>query len=80
MLVYLTGGILFLSCTIVSYYTGKIDEEKDNKPPEEILDNGIIRIPYRAEDITFSMLNNPNDPNYIGHLFKSSKKGAEYNL
>ncbi len=66
----------------------KIERLDNNQDNNEIKNNGIDHnnpyyigiIPYRAEDITFSMLNNPDDPKYIGHLFKSEKKGAEYNL
>ena len=45
--------------------------------------NYIGIIPYRAEDITESMLNNPSDPDYIGHLFEEYRKkydGSQFNL
>jgi hypothetical protein len=88
MFVYITGGILLISCTIVSLYSSRNNIEKkdnnqdnneDNKSKQS-LNNGVIQIPYNAEDITFSMCNNPNDPNYIGHLLYSEKKGSQYNL
>ena len=84
MFVYITGGIFLISYTIVSLYSSrnnieKKDNNEDNKSIQS-LNNGVIQIPYREEDITFSMCNNPNDPKYIGHLLYSEKKGAEYNL
>ena len=82
MFAYLTGSLIFISCTILSFYTGKANEDKDYIDENRITKNpnNVIQIPYSAEDITFSMLNNPNNPLFIGHLFKSEKNGAEYNL
>ena len=82
----LAGGVCFTGCIILATYnrlvgfnkTSELNEEKCNKTREN---NGkIVRIPYPVEEITESMLNNPNDPKYIGHLFNFGKGGAEYNL
>jgi len=65
----------------------RLDNIQDNGIDYNFIDynnpNYIGIIPYRAEDITDSMLNDPFDPNYIGHLFEEYRKkndGSQFNL
>ncbi len=87
MLGYITGSIGFLYGVISSYTSNKSIEDKNTKNNEKIQSCNNIQtknndtennsnymgiIPFRAEDITESMLKNPNDPNYIGKFFEEN--------
>lgn len=88
MLGYIRGSLYFIYGLIVSYSSNKsIEENSNNKNEQTQSCNNIEKnsnflgvIPYKAEDITHSMLNDPKNPHYIGHFFLSQERGAQYNL
>lgn len=80
---FVTGGYLFMSSATaytVSFFTKNGETTKENVETRPKTRGPICRLPVRVEEITDNMLNNPNDPNYIGHLLKIGEEGAEFNL
>lgn len=93
MLGYIRGSLYFIYGLVVSFSSNKSIEENSNNKNEQtqscnnIQINNIDKnpnflgvIPYKAEEITHSMLRNPDDPHYIGHFFPLQERGAQYNL
>ncbi len=88
MLGYITGSILTIYGVIVSYTSKKSIEDKKNEKLQSCdnlhaQNNGIDCnhpnfmgiIPIDSTKITTeSMLNNPDDPNYIGYFFEEHRK------
>jgi len=80
---FVTGGYLFMSSATaytVSFFIKNGETTKENVETFPKKRGPICRLPVTVEKITDNILNDPNDPNYIGNLVIIGQGGAEYNL
>jgi hypothetical protein len=71
------GGVCFTGCIILATYNRLVGSNKTEGSNEEKFDKSpkIVRLPYSFKKITFEMLNDPEHPEYIGHLVNCGDGG-----